>query len=309
MKIQLADNGWTVIVSDYDLKAATKDEIDIVGCWLSSNTCVVFKNQTMTVEEEVEIVNKFGNVEKAIVEHDDIDAEQKNQNINLIEQYHVPGSDNMLIRVTGEKNHKGEVGLFGEVHELDWHANKVEHATRKPLVWLRAVRGSAGSKTSWTNHIVAYQNLSPALQKTCQQLKVDYHYHQEYPDVHKLSSVLRDNLGTPDFYPPLVYTNEGGCKGLYFSWRQVSNLIGPGFKPETSYKLITMLRDHILGNPNHLYHHEWEDGDVIISEQWMGAHKRWACDTLDRRVLHRATIDFSKIDFTKMQLARSLLNC
>ena len=308
MKLKLHNNGWTVMVHDFDLKKATKDDIDIIGCLLSSNTCVVFRNQEMTVDQEVEIVHKFGNVEKAVVEYDGINEEEKLYNLNLIEQYHVPGSNNTLIRVTGEKNHKGEVGLFGEVHELDWHANKVEHATRKPIVWLRAVRGSAGSKTSWTNHIVAYNNLSQTLKKTCQHLKVDYHYYQMYPDVHKLSGVLRDQLGQPDFYPPLVYTNEGGHQGLYFSWMQVSQLIGPGIKPETSMQLITMLRDHILNNPDHIYNHDWEDGDVIISEQWMGAHKRWACDTLDRRVLYRATIDFANIDFTKTQLAKSLLN-
>lgn len=308
MKLKLHENGWTVLVHDFDLKKATNDEIDIIGCLLSSNTCVVLRNQEMTIEQEVDIVQKFGNVERAVDEYEGIDHDQKINNKNLIEQYHVPGSNNILIRVTGEKNHKGEVGLFGEVHELDWHANKVEHATRKPIVWLRAVRGSEGSKTSWTNHIVAYNNLPAALKKTCQNLKVDYHYHQEYPDVHKLSSVLRDNLGIPDFYPPLVYTNEGGHRGLYFSWRQVTNLIGPGMKSETSFRLISLLKDHILNNPTHMYDHEWQDGDVVISEQWMGAHKRWACDTLDRRVLHRATMDFTKIDFTKTQLAKSLLN-
>jgi alpha-ketoglutarate-dependent taurine dioxygenase len=308
MKLTLDNNGWTVLVHDLDLKKATNDQINIIGCLLSSNTCVVIRNQEMTVQEEVETVNKFGNVEQAVDEYEGIDRAQRLQNKNLIEQYHVPGSNNMLIRVTGEKNHKGEVGLFGEVHELDWHANKVEHVTRKPIVWLRAVRGSAGSKTSWTNHIMAYNNLSAALKKICQKLKVDYHYYQEYPDVHKLSSVLRDNLGIPDFYPPLVYTNEGGHSGLYFSWRQVNALIGPDMKPETSYMLINLLKNHILDNPDHIYNHNWQDGDVVMSEQWMGAHKRWACDTLDRRVLHRATMDFAKIDFAKTQLAQSLLN-
>lgn len=308
MKLTLDNNGWTVLVHDLDLKKATNEQIDIIGCLLSSNTCVVIRNQEMTVQEEVEIVKKFGNVEQAVDDYEGIDYNQKLQNKNIIEQYHVSGSDNILIRVTGEKNHKGEVGLFGEVHELDWHANKVEHVTRKPIVWLRAVKGSSGSKTSWTNHIVAYENLPVMLKKTCQNLKVDYHYYQEYPDVHKLSPVIKDNFGIPDFYPPLVYTNEGGHRGLYFSWRQVSRLIGTNMKPETSLKLIQTLTGHILNNPKHLYHHDWQDGDVVLSEQWMGAHKRWACDTLDRRVLHRATMDFAKIDFTKTQLAQSLLN-
>jgi alpha-ketoglutarate-dependent taurine dioxygenase len=306
MKINLHENGWTVIVTDYDLKKASQDEIDIIGCWLASNTCVVFKGQDMTVAEEIEIVKKFGTPEQPIVEDESFSEEQITENKNLVERYHVPDSENIIIRVTGEQNHKGEIGLFGDVHDLDWHANKVEHHDRNPIVWLRSIRGSKGSKTSWTNQIVAYNNLPEALKKICANLQVNYTYYNGYKDVHIMKTLMKDRLGVPDFFPPLVYTNEGGYTGLYFSWMQ-AHLIGPRMNEKTAAQFNTKLRDHILGNEKHLYHHYWDDGDIVISEQWLGVHKRWPCENLDKRLLHRATVNFKNIDFSKMDYAKSLL--
>jgi alpha-ketoglutarate-dependent taurine dioxygenase len=40
------------------------------------------------------------------------------------------------------------------------------------------------------------------------------------------------------------------------------------------------------------YHHDWDDGDVVISEQWLGIHKRWKFEGIMNRVLHRAVFDF-----------------
>lgn len=308
MKVELHPNGWTVLVHDFDLRTATQDDIDIIGCWLSSNTCVVFRGQQdMTVQDEIAIAKMFGPPEAAVVEREGLTPEQIERNKNVSERYYVPGSENMIIRVTGEENHKGERGLLGDVHELEWHANRVECHDRNPLVWLRSIRGSKGSVTSWTNHIVAYNNLSDAMKKICSHLQVDYHYYQPYPDVHNLKDIMSDRMGEPDFFPPLVYTNESGHVGLYFSWMQIAKFIGPGMNEDRSFKLINQLKDHILGNEQHLYHHHWEEGDVVIAEQWLGVHKRYAFDHLDKRLLHRITTNFANVDFGKMERAKSLL--
>jgi alpha-ketoglutarate-dependent taurine dioxygenase len=44
-----------------------------------------------------------------------------------------------------------------------------------------------------------------------------------------------------------------------------------------------------------MYHHDWKDGDVVISEQWLSVHKRWPFKKMDKRVLHRIAFDYSKI--------------
>ena len=309
MKATLHENGWTVILTDFDFKTATKEEMDLIGCWLATNTLVIARNQSMTVDEEVEVVKKFGEVEYAVAEQPGATEEQIQRNKEIIERYEVPGSNGYLLRVSGEENHKGEKGLFGAVHELDWHANQVERKDRKPLVWLRSIRGSVGSKTSWTNHAVAYQSLPLAMKKLCQRLKVNYTYHYNKwdgnTDVDMLANVLRVNKGLPDYYPPLVMTNNAGLTGLFFSWNQVQSF--EGISESETLKIISTLRDLILADERNLYHHDWQDGDVAIAEQWLGIHKRWPFDGLGKRVLHRATFDFANIDLAKIPQAQELL--
>ena len=319
MKATLHENGWTVILTDFDFKTATKEEIDLIGCLVATNTLVVARNQTMTIDEEVEIVQRFGNTEHAIAEpFPNMSAEEIERNKNAIERYMVPGSNGYLYRVSGAENHKGERGLFGHVHELDWHCNQVERKNRRPIVWLRSISGSVGSRTSWTNHAVAYEKLPPALKKLCQNLTVDYtytHCDSEYEN-HDIQSLLgtlevhsfgKAPMSTPDYTPSLVVTNEGGVTGLFFSWLQIQKLDGPGMTLENSKKFIEKLRDIILADESNLYHHDWQEGDVILSEQWLGIHKRWAFDGLNKRELHRANFNYSNIDLAKIPQAQALL--
>jgi len=321
MKATLHENGWTVFLTDFDFKTATKEEIDLIGCLVATNTLVIARNQSMTVDEEVEIVQKFGDTEHAVAEpFAGMSADKIQKNKNTIERYMVPGSNGYLYKVSGEENHKGERGLFGHVHELEWHCNQVERKNRKPIVWLRSIRGSVGSKTSWTNHAVAYEKLPLALKKLCQSLTVDYTYNVLHRDNKYENDDIRNTLSTlevhdfgrapmsiPDYTPPLVITNEGGVTGLFFSWLQIQKLNGPGMTVESSKKFIGKLRDTILADERNLYHHEWQEGDVVISEQWLGIHKRWAFDELNKRVLHRANFNYSNIDLTKIPQAQELL--
>ena len=62
-------------------------------------------------------------------------------------------------RVTGELDEHGRPGLFGHVTELEWHCNRVSDPDRKPIVWLYGEKGTVGSRTSWLNHILTYNDL------------------------------------------------------------------------------------------------------------------------------------------------------
>ena len=46
-----------------------------------------------------------------------------------------------------------------------------------------------------------------------------------------------------------------------------------------------------------MYHHDWQDGDVLLSEQWLGIHKRWKFEGIIERTLHRIESDFTHIKF------------
>ena len=81
-----------------------------------------------------------------------------------------------------------------------------------------------------------------------------------------------------------MHTNDAGLTGLYFPFLQIFG----GLEPD----LFETLKNHVL-KEEFVYHHDWEDGDVVISEQWLSIHKRWAFDKMDQRVLHRIGFDYS----------------
>ena len=62
MNYSIHENGWTVL-ADVDLKTITQDEVNQLARLIASNTCVVIRNQFLTVEEEMHVINMFKNPE------------------------------------------------------------------------------------------------------------------------------------------------------------------------------------------------------------------------------------------------------
>jgi alpha-ketoglutarate-dependent taurine dioxygenase len=67
---------------------------------------------------------------------------------------------------------------------------------------------------------------------------------------------------------------------------------------DKSTALIQKLRQHVE-QEKYMYHHAWEDGDMVLSDQWLSIHKRWEFEHMDKRVLHRLACDYSKINLDK----------
>jgi alpha-ketoglutarate-dependent taurine dioxygenase len=65
---------------------------------------------------------------------------------------------------------------------------------------------------------------------------------------------------------------------------------------EESKNLIDELADYTV-QEKYCYHHDWQDGDLVISEQWLGIHKRWRFEKIATRLLHRAVFDFPDQDY------------
>ena len=69
---------------------------------------------------------------------------------------------------------------------------------------------------------------------------------------------------------------------MYFPYLQVMGGL--------SDNLFEYLKNHILQD-KYRYDHHWQDGDVVISEQWLTIHKRHAFDKMHERLMYRITID------------------
>ena len=289
MNYHLHENGWTVMLDDFDFATATREDIDTIARFLATNTCVVAQNQQhLTVEEELRVCEMFGDVEDFTP-------------VAEVEPYKsilIPGTRNKVARVTGELDEHGQPGLFGHVSDLDWHCNKPAVQERKPLVWLMGVRGTAGSRTSWINNIMSYNDLDAETKHSIQDLKMVCGWkkdaYSEY-DFGKAKGGITEDFN--EYYTPsLVHTNNAGLTGLFFPFLQFRNFVG--LTEDQSRAIIEPLRDHVL-QEKYIYHHDWKDGDVVLAEQWLGIHKRWAFEDMPTRMLHRITFDFANSDISK----------
>lgn len=282
--LRIHNNGWTVILDDFDFAQATRADIDQIAQLLATNTCVVAHGQGhLTPQDEVRVCEMFGEVEDLTPVADQA----------VYQQIILPYSDNKLQRVTGELDEHGNPGLFGHVSDLDWHCNMPGVPTRKPLVWLLGATGTAGSRTSWTNNILAYNDLSDSVKESIKDLQMVCGWRRgSYSEFDFSASKNGKSEDFNEHYTPhMVHTNIAGQTGLFFPFLQFRNFVG--MTEDQSREVIQPLRDHVL-QEKYMYHHDWQDGDVVIAEQWLGIHKRWRFEGMATRILHRAMFDFSR---------------
>lgn len=282
MKIKIHNNGWTVIAEDINLAEITQQEVNLLGRYLLTNTMVVFKNQKLTVDDEVRITRMFGD-------------SKNHKNSDIQKNFILPNSDDVILRVTGELDKDGKPGMFGHAEELIWHCNRVTDPNRKILKWLYGISGTEGSRTSFINNILSYNDLSQDEKDLFAQLHLDVgrNSFQEY-----YSGKSDHNVDLGVHYPKLVYTNVLGVTGLFFPFNQIHFI--KEWEHEKGRELINDLRARIEHNENYIYHHDWEDGDVVMQDQCLGLHKRWAFNKMSTRVLHRIATDYTNINLNNL---------
>jgi hypothetical protein len=59
MNYRMHENGWTVIIDDFDLNYATQEHINKIAKLISRYTLVVVKKQKLSLDKELEILKMF----------------------------------------------------------------------------------------------------------------------------------------------------------------------------------------------------------------------------------------------------------
>ena len=284
MKARLLDNRWTVEISDFDITTASNKEVELIGKYLLTNLVVVIKDQHgLLPEEEIEFCERIGVVQRFPVEEKDRYGGMRRLDSNLSSGSQGDG----IFRVTGKKNEHGEIGLFGHKETLGWHTNQPSNVNKFPFVWLYGVEYTKGSRTSWLNNKLSYDDLSRDTQDRLKKIKVYCGYkHGQY----STSAFFHDHVNK-DHPVPLVYTNAGEITGLFFPFLQIFE-----FENDKEPYEDTMegLKRHVL-QEKYQYHHDWNDGDVVIAEQWLTVHKRWQFEDMDKRLLHRIAFGYENL--------------
>ena len=283
MDCTLHENGWTTIVNDFDISTATQEDINKICKLVSDTACVVLKKQPqLDLETELRIINMFKDPSPLFHKKDDHF------------RHTAVDPDGLICRVTAEKNEEGKTGIGANPGDFDWHANVTWRRIREPMIWLRAVKGTEGSTTSYNNNVMTWNDLPKTFQEKLKDLKLIIKGARRH-DGSPISAREDEDRGEK-FNHPLVYTSPlTGKVGFYCPYLQVWGIVD--MPREESNELIKWIGEYTT-QEKYVYHHDWEDGDIVIADQWHGIHKRWKFVNLETRVLHRAALYYPDQDYS-----------
>lgn len=281
MNMNLLNGTWPAVVEVDNVKNLTDEDIQAIGRVLAEKTVVVIKKQSnLTEEEQVAFCERIG-----FVRTYKWDNEKMWKAIS-------PNHKQVAI-VTGKRNDDNLPGLHGGHDELGWHCNSPWDPTRMPIIYLYAVEHTKGSRTSYINAIAAYEALPQEWKDRIEK------FHLRPMDLYDNYSTQGQTFGlvpkeNTNYQPALHQQNQAGYDTLHFPWNQITGLREV---EDAEFQEIKKFLEEHMTRDEFVYHHDWEDGDIVFADQWSGLHKRWAFELMHERLLHRIGLNYDNIKF------------
>jgi len=270
-------NHWTLEVHE-DLLNLTESQAREVVRLITSNYVLVFKRQSLTADQEVELAKKLG--EPRPVYDLSKPLEESPHRYVAVNEY--------ITRITGKLNKDGKcTGAAGQPETFDWHLDLAFSKIRAPLYCLYGVEHTEGSCTSFLSFADAYKDLDVNLLERIKDKKVMVGHSQPLPTPYN-THVKPEKVSAPTVTEyDLIRTTPEGVTWLHFPPYQTKSMVDTS--DEEFEELYSVLKEHVL-QEKFMYHHYWEDGDFVVADQRTSMHKRWAFDKMQERVVHRMTI-------------------
>tara|TARA_B110000971_G_C19887884_1_gene443878 strand:- start:65 stop:856 length:792 start_codon:yes stop_codon:yes gene_type:complete len=260
-----------LIIEDIDLNIATTQEIKNLIKLCAKHTAITIRNQNLSVEREAEIVKMFPNP-------------------YVLFKPDTPGFTRSALDKEGYIGLVTENSIAGHKEEMLWHNESPHARTGSGVAWLYGEQGVEGSTTVWNNTIEAYKDLDYDTKDRIKDLKVI-----TFGNVNHSIERTQENFKNRTIYDdvpfPLVYTNHIGETGLFLSLHQFERF--EGMTRDQSLEIAESLFDFVTQD-KYCHALEWKTGDVSLSDQWLGVHKRLHFESMNTRRVHRATFDYEK---------------
>jgi taurine dioxygenase len=198
-----------------------------------------------------------------------------------------------VIQISNMKDSSGRsIGGLG-AGELDWHTDQsyvVAPATGSVLYMVEMPANAPA--TYWANLQLAYAALDADTRARCEGVDVVYDYlarQSTYDDEPQMSAELRRN--TPIVTHPLVNTHPvTGARSLYLDPTTAVGILG--WDEALGRAFLDELRAHVT-QPQFVYTHQWQIGDVVMWDNGVLMHRRDAFDATGNRLLKRTTLKLS----------------
>lgn len=290
MKIKPLNNCGVEIV-DIDITNLTTSDYEEINEIFLQELIIVFRNQPRLSVPYAKLVQSCGSIANFISARWDINGNVlPGPTSKDVDAFSYTGPDHLfpVQRVTGEKKHGKSTGIFGQ-GKLDWHSNMNGPFNRARGVALQGVsEGIIGTSTSWMDTTKAYEAMTQELKQRCQGVIGKFEYAPEIwaeglPD-DQFQSMVKNK---EEFYEmPLINESFRGKKGLYLHYHNKCSF-------PSDPDLLEVLKEHCFKD-EFIYTHEWQIGDIVISDQVLTLHRRDQDDPniLANRVLSRYTFHY-----------------
>jgi len=195
-------------------------------------------------------------------------------------------------RVTGQKDADGNwTGIF-QKGKLDWHCN-LNNIHYGDGVALQGIRSVENTCTSWMNTSLALKEMPEELYNKIKDKVALYRYHPEAWGLEADAAAMAyKEYARRSYALSLEQENNYGTKGIYI--HPFNDMYIQGDEDGSLYR---ELYDYLF-QEKFIYHHMWNVGDIVLSDQLLTQHKRQDAtdDVLEKRLLHRITFHLSNKD-------------
>ena len=273
------DTGFVAEVGGIDLSQPQDDvAIAAVREALNTHSVLVFHDQDMTSEQQIDFTRRFGELE-----------------IHLVRQYLMPGHPEIIVL-----SNVGDSGVKPTANGgAYWHSD-ISYRAKPPLGSLLYGKEvpPEGGNTLFANMFGAYDALSDEMKARLDGLKAVHSYLERF---RKMRSIDRAHQGSDKFeldaeqrasfepvLHPIVRTHpESGRKALFVN--DGFTMTVDGMDEEEGKALLRELGIHAT-RERFVYSHRWRPGDAVFWDNRSTMHCATSYDPSYTRTMHRTTI-------------------
>ena len=254
--------------------------------WLH-HVLLIFKDQTLTAEDLVTLVNRFGTpVSSSGLHQRNLDERTANQLFNLPPEVTV---------VTNVRDNGKPVGILGD-GEIAWHSDfsfKERPTAARMLVAMEVPPQDKGGNTKFLNAYAAYDALPADYKKTLVGKTIKQGNIVDTAMKLRPGASLQDDIRqAPGPSHPIISTHpETGCNHLFLGRRHAAYV--NGMTLDESKAFLNKLWDYGT-QERFCYTHRWNKGDVVVWDNRATVHRRDGFDPDSRRVLYAAQVEGHK---------------
>ncbi|WP_150293716.1 TauD/TfdA dioxygenase family protein [Sphingobium estronivorans] len=269
-------------VLDLDLEAGIDDATarSLVDLWRDAGV-VLFRGMGTSPEALLELSRCLGELEP-----------------HPIESIRMPDYPELIL-LTNKGGLRGPVYAYDGVPtygRIPWHTDLAFSDTPNAGALLNMVeKASVGGRTAWLDTEKAYAALDDDLKQRIEGLEVRFEFRTDLKDMKYCnpggSRVGESGTNFPDYPPharPLVWKHPvTGRTIMNVSPLNLRNIVG--MDEAESDALLQRLIDAVI-QPQFIYEHAWEEGDVILWDNYRMMHSAMGHPVDVIRVVHRTTL-------------------